>query len=88
MLKRKTPERVDDDARPESEGLPPQSSDLVEIVKRNGEFRKWGMVWGPLLYLRTLNAVRPRSFWWKGLLAVVTVVAGLLAKYGLPALVG
>ncbi len=88
MLKRKTPERVNDDACPESEELPPQSSDLVEIVKRNGEFRKWGMFWGPLLYLRTLNAIRPRSFWWKGLLAVVTAVGGLLAKYGLPALVG
>jgi hypothetical protein len=58
-------------------------SDLVEVVKRNGEFRKWGMFWGPLLYLRTLNAARPpRSILWKGLALVGTVVGGLWWRYG------
>jgi len=61
-------------------------SDLVEIAKRNGEFRKnYGPVIGAFLYLRSINAARPRSFWWSGLL--VTVVTGavtLLQKYGWP----
>jgi len=47
-------------------------SDLVEVIKRNGEFRSWGPFWGPLLYLRSLNAARPsRSILWKGLVAVL-----------------
>jgi hypothetical protein len=36
-------------------------SDLIEVVERNGEFRKWGRFWGPLLYWRSLNAARPSS---------------------------
>jgi hypothetical protein len=58
-------------------------SDLVEVIKRNGEFRKWGPFWGPLLYLRSLNAARPpRSILWKGMVAAGTVVGGLLWRYG------
>jgi hypothetical protein len=63
-----------------------KNSDLVEIVKRNGEFRKWGMFWGPVLYWRTLNVARPRSFWWSGLIGLGTVAGGLVLKYGLPTL--
>jgi hypothetical protein len=58
-------------------------SDLVEIAKRNGQFRKnWGLVIGSMLYLRSLNAARPRPFWWRGMLAVATAAAGLWLKYG------
>ena len=60
-------------------------SDLVEVIKRNGEFRKWGPFWGPLLYLRSLNAARPpRSILWKGMVAAGTVVGGLLWRYDWP----
>ena len=35
-------------------------SDLVEIAKRNGDFRKnYGVVVGAILYLRSINAARP-----------------------------
>jgi hypothetical protein len=51
------------------------NSDLVEIAKRNGDFKKnWGLVIGSILYLRSLSALRPRSFWWSGLVAAL--VAG------------
>jgi hypothetical protein len=51
-------------------------SDLVEIAKRNGDFRKnYGPIIGAFLYLRSINAARPRSFWGKGL---VVAVAGAL----------
>ncbi|MEH2570231.1 hypothetical protein [Bradyrhizobium sp. AZCC 2289] len=61
-------------------------SDLVEIAKRNGEFRKnYGPVIGAFLYLRSINAARPRSFWWSGLLVTLaTGAVALLQKYGLP----
>ena len=36
-------------------------SDLVEIAKRNGDFRKnYGLIVGAILYLRSINAARPR----------------------------
>jgi hypothetical protein len=58
-------------------------SDLIEVVERNGEFRKWGRFWGPLLYWRSLNAARPRSFWWGGLVVTgATAAIALLQKYG------
>ena len=41
-------------------------SDLVEIAKRNGDFRKnYGLLVGAFLYLRSINAARPRLFWWQ-----------------------
>jgi hypothetical protein len=60
-------------------------SDLVEIAKRNGEFRKnYGPFIGAFLYLRSINAARPRSFWWRGLYSVGTVLGGIWLKYGWP----
>jgi hypothetical protein len=60
-------------------------SDLVEIAKRNGEFRKnYGPFIGAFLYLRSINAARPRSFWWSGLFSVGTVLGGIWLKYGWP----
>ena len=36
-------------------------SDLVEIAKRNGDFRKnYGVLIGAILYLHLINAARPR----------------------------
>ena len=66
-----------------------RNSDLVEVIKRNGEFRKWGTFWGPLLYwlsVKAAKAARPRPFLWSGLVTLGTVAGGLLLKYGLPAL--
>jgi hypothetical protein len=62
-------------------------SDLVEVVKRNGEFRKWGWFWGPLLYwlsIKAAKATRPRSLLWSGVVALGTVSGSLVLKYGLP----
>jgi hypothetical protein len=37
---------------------------LVEIAKRNGDFRKnYGVLVGAILYLRSISAARPRLFW-------------------------
>src|SRR3954451_22206831 len=36
-------------------------SDLVETVKRNGEFRQWGKFLGAFLYLRSLAAATARA---------------------------
>ena len=61
-----------------------QSSDLVEIAKRNGDFKKnYGMILGAFLYLRSLNAARGRPFYWLGLIcAVVATALPWLAKLG------
>jgi hypothetical protein len=61
-------------------------SDLVEIAKRNDEFRKnYGPAIGAFLYLRSINAARPRSFWWSGLaVTLATGAVALMQKYGLP----
>ncbi|CAL74725.1 hypothetical protein BRADO0802 [Bradyrhizobium sp. ORS 278] len=43
-------------------------SDLVEIAKRNGDFRKnWGLIIGSILYWASIKAARPRSFLWTGI---------------------
>jgi hypothetical protein len=52
-------------------------SDLVEIAKRNGEFRKnYGVLVGAFLYLRSINAARPRLFWWQAFLAALAAALG------------
>ena len=63
---------------------PGQSSDLVEIAKRNGDFKKnYGMILGAFLYLRSLNAARGRPFSWLGLIcALVATALPWLAKLG------
>lgn len=49
-------------------------SDLVEIAKRNGDFRKnYGLIVGAILYLRSVSAARPRLFWGQALIASVAV---------------
>jgi hypothetical protein len=52
-------------------------SDLVEIAKRNGDFRKnYGVLVGAILYLRSINAARPRLFWWQALIATLAAALG------------
>lgn len=56
-----------------------RSSDLVEIARRSGEFRKhYGVVLGALLYLSSISAARPRSIWWSG---VLTALVGAVALW-------
>ena len=51
-------------------------SDLVEILRRNGDFRKnYGALIGAFLYLRSLSAVRSRSFSWIGLILGIIAAA-------------
>lgn len=75
MKSRKAPERVNDSACPESEGI----SDLVEIAKRSGEFKKdYGATLGALLmvwmgHLATRSRPVVRSGW---LLAVGSMMFG------------
>jgi hypothetical protein len=52
-------------------------SDLVEIAKQNGDFRKnYGVIVGAILYLRSINAARPRLFWWQALMAGIAPALG------------
>jgi len=90
MAKNKTPQRVNDDARPESAGMPGPASDLVEIAKRSGDFSKhYGKAWGGLIHLSHVNAATGRRpFLWGGLVSLGTVVGGLVLKYGLLGLAG
>jgi hypothetical protein len=61
------------------------SSELVEISKLNGDFkRNYGKLIGAYLYLRSVSAVRGRSFFWTGLISIVWSVAlAWSAKHGL-----
>lgn len=44
-------------------------SDLVELAKRNGDFRRnYGLILGAFLYLRSIEATRGRSFTWFGII--------------------
>jgi hypothetical protein len=64
-------------------------SELVEIAKRNGDFRKnYGMVLGAYLYLRSISAARGRSYFW--VCATLTVCSAVLTwlKSGRPWLHG
>jgi hypothetical protein len=60
------------------------ASDLLEIVKRNGDFRKnYGKIIGAYLYLRSINAAAGRSLFWSGLLfTAVTAGLGWLQRHG------
>jgi hypothetical protein len=81
MLEGKTPERVNDEARPEH-------SDLLEIAKQSGEFKKhYGKWWGGYIQLQFMKAASGRrSFWWTNMLAAGTVAGGLWLRYGVPIL--
>jgi hypothetical protein len=56
-------------------------SDLVEISRLNGEFKKnYGTLLGAYLYLRSVQAAGGRSYFWSGL--IVAVLTGLLSWFG------
>ena len=61
-----------------------QSSDLVEIVKRNGDFRRnYGILIGAFLYLRSLSAASGRSPHWLDLIcALLSAALPWLARLG------
>jgi hypothetical protein len=47
-----------------------QSSELVEISKLNGDFRRnYGKLIGAYLYLRSISAARGRYWFWTGLIS-------------------
>jgi hypothetical protein len=64
--------------------MPDQSSELVEISKLNGDFRRnYGKLLGAYLYLQSLSAARGRSWFWAGLVSFVCSVAlAWLARRG------
>jgi hypothetical protein len=63
--------------------MPDRSTELVEISKLNGDFRRnYGKLLGAFVYLRSISAARGRSLLWSGL--IVTTLSGLalLARLG------
>jgi hypothetical protein len=61
------------------------SSELVEISKLNGDFRKnYGKLIGAYLYLRSVSAARGRSIFCTGFITIIVSGAlAWLAKHGL-----
>lgn len=61
------------------------SSELVEISKLNGDFkRNYGKLIGAFLYLRSISATRGRSFFWTSLvLAIGSAGVGWLQERSL-----
>jgi hypothetical protein len=61
------------------------SSELSNIAKLNGEFRKnYGLLLGAFLYLRSMSAARSRSWLWGGICSLVSsAVLGWLGRHGL-----
>jgi hypothetical protein len=52
-----------------------QSSELVEITKLNGDFRKnYGKLIGAFLYLRSVSATRGRPWFWAGVVPLACSV--------------
>ena len=66
--------------------MPNRSTELVEISKLNGDFRRnYGKLVGAFLYLRSISAARGRSFLWSGLLlAMCSAGVACLKQRGLP----
>ncbi|WP_407154913.1 hypothetical protein [Bradyrhizobium sp. STM 3557] len=60
------------------------SSELVELSKLNGEFRKnYGTLLGAYLYLRSISAARGHQISWLGLAWLAgSAGAAWFAKYG------
>jgi hypothetical protein len=62
-----------------------RSSDLVEISKLNGDFkRNYGKLVGAFLYLRSISAARGRSILCTGVIAAIcSTTLAWLARIGL-----
>jgi hypothetical protein len=53
-----------------------QSSELVEISKLNGDFRRnYGKLVGAFLYLRSISAARGRSIIWTSTISIALSAA-------------
>ena len=63
----------------------PSPSDVIEVSKLNGGFRKnYGLVLGVFLFLWSFCVVCGKSLFWTGLAsAICSVVAAWLTKHGL-----
>jgi hypothetical protein len=60
-----------------------RSSELVEISKLNGDFkRNYGKLIGAFLYLRSVSAVRGRPLLCTGLVAIIATTLAWLARHG------
>jgi hypothetical protein len=60
------------------------SSDLVEISKLNGSFRRnYGKFIGAYLYLRSIGAARSRPFLWSVFWFLVSVAVTWIERNGL-----
>jgi hypothetical protein len=66
--------------------MPDRSTELVEISKLNGDFkRNYGKLIGAFLYLRSISATRRRPLLWTGLLlAICSGGVAWLKQRGLP----
>ncbi len=66
--------------------MPDPRSELVEISKLNGDFKKnYGKLIGAYLYLRSISAARGRSLFWSGLIfAALSGAAAWLEKHAWP----
>jgi hypothetical protein len=64
--------------------MPDQWSELVEISKLNGDFkRNYGKVLGAILYLRSVSAAPGRSWFWAGMVSFACSVAlAWMARHG------
>jgi hypothetical protein len=64
--------------------MPHRPSELVEISKLNGNFKKnYGKLLGAFLYLRSISAACGRPFpWSSSLLTLASVVLSWLRKHG------
>ena len=62
----------------------PENTGLIEVVKRNGDFRKnYGILLGAFSYLRSVSAARGGSIFWNAAITILTAVSiALLQKYG------
>ncbi|WP_157158363.1 hypothetical protein [Bradyrhizobium genomosp. III] len=66
-----------------------RNENLIEVLKRNGDFSKnYGPWLGALLLWLAMRSARPRSFWLGGLVGLATVAGGLVIKYGVPTFAG
>ncbi|UFW83003.1 hypothetical protein BjapCC829_23750 [Bradyrhizobium barranii] len=63
-----------------------RNENLIEVLKRNGDFSKnYGPWLGAFLLWLAMKAAKPKSVWWTGLIGLGTVAGGLVLKYGAPA---
>ncbi|MFK4511392.1 hypothetical protein IQ17_06901 [Bradyrhizobium daqingense] len=60
------------------------AGELSKIAKLNGDFRRnYGRLLGAFLYLRSISAVRGRSFFWAGLFSIAcSALTAWLGKHG------